>query len=511
MKRKQAKNIPEQFSIELLIFFLFLKCDCDIIFAGDTMEKPRTRFAPSPTGFMHIGNLRSAIFGYLMVKHDGGDFLLRIEDTDQTRKVEGAVEFIYNTCKLCGLEFDEGPLNGGPYGPYTQSERLDLYKKYAEELVEKGSAYYCFCSEERLEKLRKIAEDNHMAFMYDGHCKNLSKEEIEKNLKEGVPYVIRQKMPKEGTSSYDDLVYGHISVENHILEDQILLKSDGYPTYNFANVVDDHLMHITHVARGNEYVMSTPKYNLLYDAFGWKRPLYIHLPMVLGPDGQKLSKRNGDASFMDLYHEGYLPEAIVNYLALLGWSPEDNREIFTLEELVKVFDPKRISKSPSTYDVKKLNWVNAQYIKKMNFDSFYLFVRPYLEEAYDLSNKEESWIKELLRIYQNHISYGKEIVEVTDLFFKDHITFNEECKEFMKEETVPNTLKVFTEEIEQISDWTVENVNQAIMNTKEKANVKGKMLYMPIRIQVTGQMHGPELPDTIHLLGKETVLSRLKK
>lgn len=475
------------------------------------MEKKRTRFAPSPTGYMHIGNLRSAIFGYLMVKHDNGDFLLRIEDTDQTRKVEGAVEFIYDTCRLCGLEFDEGPLNGGPYGPYTQSERLDIYKKYAQELVEKGEAYYCFCTEERLDKLRKIAEENHMAFMYDGHCKNLSKEEIEEKIKAGVPYVIRQKMPKEGVSTYEDVVYGTISVENRILEDQVLLKSDGYPTYNFANVIDDHLMHINVVARGNEYVMSTPKYNLLYDAFGWERPTYIHLPMVLGEDGQKLSKRNGDASFMDLYHEGYLPAAIVNYLALLGWSPENNQEIFTLDELVKVFDPSRISKSPSSYDVKKLNWVNAHYIKKLSLDDCVKLVKPFLSEAYDLSDKSDEWIKELVRIYQSHISYGKEIVKETEMFFNKDINPNSECLEFMKDETIPNTIKVFKEEIENISEWTIENISSAINNTKEKASVKGKMLYMPIRIKTTGVMHGPELPDTIHLLGKDIILERLSK
>lgn len=475
------------------------------------MEKKRTRFAPSPTGYMHIGNLRSAIFGYLMVKHDNGDFLLRIEDTDQTRKVEGAVEFIYDTCRLCGLEFDEGPLNGGPYGPYTQSERLDIYKKYAQELVEKGEAYYCFCTEERLDKLRKIAEENHMAFMYDGHCKNLSKEEIEEKIKAGEPYVIRQKMPKEGVSTYEDVVYGTISVENRILEDQVLLKSDGYPTYNFANVIDDHLMHINVVARGNEYVMSTPKYNLLYDAFGWERPTYIHLPMVLGEDGQKLSKRNGDASFMDLYHEGYLPAAIVNYLALLGWSPENNQEIFTLDELVKVFDPSRISKSPSSYDVKKLNWVNAHYIKKLSLDDCVKLVKPFLSEAYDLSDKSDEWIKELVRIYQSHISYGKEIVKETEMFFNKDINPNSECLEFMKDETIPNTIKVFKEEIENISEWTIENISSAINNTKEKASVKGKMLYMPIRIKTTGVMHGPELPDTIHLLGKDIILERLSK
>ena len=473
--------------------------------------KARTRFAPSPTGFMHIGNLRSAIFEYLLVKNLDGDFILRIEDTDQTRKVDGAVQFIYDTCDLCGLKFDEGPNNPGEYGPYTQSERLPLYKKYALELVEKGKAYYCFCTEERLEELRKKAEDDREAFMYDGHCKYLTEEEIQSNLKNGVPYVIRQKMPKVGVSEYDDVVFGKITVENKILEDQILLKSDGYPTYNFANVIDDHLMGITHVARGNEYLMSTPKYNLLYDAFGWDKPTYIHLPMVLGEDGQKLSKRNGDASFMDLYNEGYLPEAVVNYLTLLGWSPESNDEIFTLDELVKIFDPKRISKSPSTYDVKKLNWINAHYMKKLSIDELLKICKPHLEEAYDLGNKSEEWVKHLISIYQDHISYGKQIVEDTKMFFNNEFSINDEAKEFMQAEGIDNTIKVFMNEIENISDWNVENINNALMNTKEKAEVKGKMLYMPIRIKVSGIMHGPELPDTIYLLGKELVLDRLNK
>ncbi len=474
--------------------------------------KVRTRYAPSPTGFMHVGNLRSAIFEYLIAKNNNnGDFLLRIEDTDQTRKVEGAVEFIYDTCKLCGLDFDEGPNNPGKYGPYTQSERLDIYQEYAHKLVEMGKAYYCFCSPERLDDLRREADERKIAFLYDGHCKKLTNEEIEERIANGESYVIRQKMPKEGISTYEDIVYGEIVVENRILEDQILLKSDGFPTYNFANVIDDHLMEITHVARGNEYLMSTPKYNLLYDAFGWEKPTYIHLPMVLGSDGQKLSKRNGDASFMDLYHEGYLPEGVVNYLALLGWSPETTDEIFTLEELIKIFNPKRISKSPAIYDIKKLNWINAHYMKKLDIDTLCSITVPHLKEAYDLSNKSDEWIKHLVSIYQDHISYGKEIVEVTDLFFKDDIDYNDECKEFMSDETIPNTLRVFKEEIENITDWTVDNINLVINNVKEKANVKGKMLYMPIRIKVSGQMHGPELPDTIYLLGKDIILKRLSK
>ena len=474
------------------------------------MEKVRTRFAPSPTGFMHIGNLRSALFEYLVAKTNDGDFILRIEDTDQTRYVEGAVQFIYDTLKVCDIHVDEGPLEGGDFGPYTQSERVDLYRKYAEELVEKGEAYYCFCTEERLEKLREEAEIRKVAFMYDGHCQKLTKEEIEEKKKAGVPYVIRQKMPKEGTTSYEDLVYGKISVENELLEDQILLKSDGYPTYNFANVIDDHLMEITHVVRGNEYLSSTPKYLLLYKAFGWESPEYIHLPHIVKEGGKKISKRDGDSTFMDLYNLGYLPQAIINYLALLGWSPEDNVEIFTMEELIKKFNVKRINNSPAVYDIKKLNWVNAHYIKELSLDEFKKLVLPFLEEEYDLGTKSNEWLDELLTIYQSHISYGKEIVEEVSLFFKDEIELNEEAVEFMKTEGVDATVNEFKNQIENISEWTVENISNAIQNTKEVTGNKGKLLFMPIRIKTTGQMHGPELPNTIHLLGKDLVLNRLK-
>ena len=474
------------------------------------MDKIRTRFAPSPTGYMHVGNLRTAIFEYLLAKHNNGTFILRIEDTDQERKVEGAVDFIYDTLKLCNIEIDEGPNNKGEYGPYFQSERLPLYKKYAEELVEKGEAYYCFCSEERLEELRKIANLNKVPFMYDGHCKNLTKEEIQEKINNGEKYVIRQKMPKEGISVVKDLVYGEVEVENKILEDQILLKSDGYPTYNFANVIDDHLMGITHVVRGKEYLMSTPKYNLLYEAFGWDKPVYIHVPMVNGSDGQKPSKRNGDASFMDLYNDGYLPEAIVNYLVMLGWSPDTNEEIFDMDTLIKIFDPTRISKSASTFDIKKLQWINSHYIKNLSIEDLEKITIPFLKEAYNLSDKDSTWLRHLITIYQNHLSYGKEIVELTKLFFED-VEASDECKEFMKDETIPNTIDVFKKEIENISDWTVDNIKQAIDNTKEKAGVKGKMLYMPIRIKVSSIMHGPELADTIYLLGKEKVLENLKK
>lgn len=472
--------------------------------------KVRTRYAPSPTGFMHIGNLRTAILAYLLAKRYDGDFILRIEDTDQQREVEGAIDFIYDTLKLCNLTIDEGPNNPGKYGPYVQSERKDIYKEYALKLVEKGAAYHCFCTEEEIKKDREECEKNGKVYSYDGKCSRLLKSEIEEKLKNGTPYVIRQKMPKYGVTEVNDLLYGKIKIENSLLEDQILLKSDGFPTYNFANVVDDHLMEISHVMRGKEYLDQTAKYNLLYEAYGWEKPTYIHVAMVLGEDGNKLSKRNGDASFMDLYHDGYLPEAIVNYLSFLGWSPDTNQEIFTLEELIKVFDPTRISRSSSQYDAKKLRWINAHYIKKLDKDSLYNLTYKHLNDAYDLSNKSEEWIKDLVCLYQDELKYGKEIVELTKLFFNEY-SIDAECEKFMKQEGIDNTIKVFIDEINNISDWTKENINIAINNTKEKAGVKGKMLYMPIRIKSTGIMHGPELDNTLYLLGKEKVLENLNR
>lgn len=474
--------------------------------------KTRTRFAPSPTGFMHIGNLRTAIFGYLVAKKDNGDFILRIEDTDQARKIEGAVNFIYDTLKLCNIEIDEGPNNVGKYGPYVQSERKEIYKEYAEKLVQLGEAYYCFCCEKELDEQRKKAEASKIPFLYNGKCKHISQEKIDKKIAAGEDYVIRQKMPEDGFTEVNDLVYGKIQVENKVLEDQILLKKDGYPTYNFANVIDDHLMEITHVMRGNEYLSQTAKYNLLYKAYGWDAPQYIHVAMVLGEDGNKLSKRNGDASFMDLYQEGYIPQAIVNYLVLLGWSPESNQEIFSMEELKKEFDPKRISKSPSNYDIKKLQWINSHYLKKMELKDFVTLVKPFLIDAYNLKDKDEAWIEKLISIYQDHISYGKEIIEVTDLFFKDSISINDECMEFLKSDAqIEEVITTFKNEIESLDDWLVDNINLVINQVKEKTGVKGKLLYMPIRIMVSGQMHGPELPDTLYLLGKETILNRLNK
>ena len=341
------------------------------------MKKTRTRFAPSPTGYMHIGNLRTALFEYLIAKHDNGDFILRIEDTDQVRQVEGATEIIYNTLKSVGMNWDEGPDIGGNYGPYIQSERLPMYKGYAEELIKLGKAHYCFCSEEEIEKQR---QEQGESFVFHDPCKNLTPEEIQAKLDAGEPYVIRQTIDHVGSQDFDDEVYGHIEVDGDLLDEQVLIKSDGFPTYNFANVIDDHQMEISHVVRGNEYLSSTPKYNLLYDAFGWERPIYVHVPPVMKDEHHKLSKRNGDASFQDLVAKGYLPDAIINYIALLGWSPENDQEIFSMDELIQVFDTHRISKRPAIFDIDKLTWMNSEYIKAMPKDVFYQKVEPYLKK-----------------------------------------------------------------------------------------------------------------------------------
>jgi len=467
----------------------------------------RTRFAPIPTGFIHVGNLRSAIFTYLIAKSNrDGKFVLRIEDTDRARYVEGATEVIYDTLKGCGLLWDEGPDVGGEFGPYIQSERMESYKQYAIELVEKGEAYYCFCSEERLTGLRDIAQANKENFFYDGHCIAMTNEEIAEKLANNEKYVIRQKTPKAGETSFVCQVYGKISISNDQIEDQILLKSDGYPTYNFANVVDDHLMNITHVVRGNEYLTSTPKYTLLYNAFGWEEPTYVHLPHVIKENGKKLSKRDGDAYYMDFVNKGYLPEAIVNYLALLGWSPEGKKEIFTLSKLENIFSIKRIHKSPAVFDIAKLNWVNSSYIKKMTDEGIVELCLPHLKEAaIDISNDE--WVTKLCILFRDRMSYAMEIVDHYNELFNNEFSIDGEALEFMQSEDVENTVKIFKGKLESI-EWTSENIKNAINETGVEADTKGKLLFMPCRIATTGVMHGPDLPKALELLGKEEILSR---
>ncbi len=471
----------------------------------------RTRYAPSPTGFMHIGNLRSALFSYLIAKHDQGEFILRIEDNDQERYELGAEEFIYEVLERFSLNYDEGPKKNGDYGPYIQSERLPIYQKYAQKLVDEGYAYYCFCQEETLSNERMKAAAEKRTYLYPGTCLNLSKEEIAQKLANQEKYVIRAKMPKEGTTSYHDLVYGDITVANDQLEDQILIKSDGYPTYNFANVVDDALMNITHVVRGSEYLSSTPKYICLYKALRLDVPEFVHLPLILKPNGEKLSKRNKDENVMDLLNNGFLPEAIINYIALLGWSSKSEQEFFTLEELVAKFDISGITTSPAYYDIKKLKWFNHHYMMNMTDADYLTFVRPFLEEAYDLRKKRADWVDYLILAYKKHLSFGKEIVFEAHIFFEEQLSLEPDCISFLKSDaSIPNTLKVFKEEIEAISNWTIENIDKALTTVAEKTNQQGKLLYMPIRVAISGTMHGIDLEKVIYLMGQEKIIERLK-
>ncbi len=473
------------------------------------MSKIRTRYAPSPTGYMHIGNLRTALYEYLIAKHDGGDFILRIEDTDQEREVEGAVDMIYDVMEKTGLHYDEGPDKLGNVGPYVQSQRLPIYKEYADKLVDLGGAHYCFCDEETIEEAKKENEGN-IELGYIDPCKSLSVEEARQRIANGEKYVVRQTIPSTGVTYFDDEVYGRIEVENAGLSEGVLLKSDGYPTYNFANIVDDHLMNITHVVRGNEYLSSTPKYNLIYQAFGWDTPTYIHCPPVMKDETHKLSKRNGDASFQDLTAKGFLSEAILNYIALLGWSPKVEQELFTLDELIQEFSVDRISKSGAIFDIDKLKWINSQYLKKKSLEEVVELCLPFLQKAYDLSDKSQEWIEKLIDTHRDHIQYGEEIVEQVALFFEDEMKVSEEAQEFMKDEAIPHTLEVFKSHLEQLSeeDFNEDNVFACIKATQKEAKAKGKMLYMPIRIATTGIMHGPDLAKSIVLLGKEKVLSR---
>ncbi len=471
----------------------------------------RTRFAPSPTGYMHIGNLRTALYEYLIAKSQKGKFILRIEDTDQERFVEGAIDIIYNTLKLTGLHYDEGPDIGGEYGPYIQSQRMGIYMDYAKELVEKGQAYYCFCTKERLEALKTSNKEGEAFSKYDRHCLHLSSEQVQKNLDAGMPFVIRQKMPTEGTTTFHDVVYGDITVENAELDDQILMKADGFPTYNFANVVDDHLMKITHVVRGSEYLSSTPKYSLLYEAFGWEAPVYVHLPAVMRDAHNKLSKRHGDKSFEDLVKEGFLVEAIVNYIALLGWSPSDNKEIFTLKELEKAFDINGLSKSPSIFDIKKLTWMNGEYIKAMEADTFYRTIESRLKDAVKNTALD---LKKIAALLQKRLETLNDIARLVD-FFDTLPEYSTELYNHKKmkttEEIALSSLKASLPVLEQLSDWNETTIHDTLMSLVQELGIKNGQLLWPIRTALSGEPTSPggamELAD---ILGKEESLSRIK-
>ena len=475
-------------------------------------ETVRTRFAPSPTGYMHIGNLRTALFTYLIAKKSDGKFILRIEDTDQERYVEGAVDVIYNTLKACGLNWDEGPDVGGPVGPYIQSERMGMFKEYAEKLVESGHAYYCFCDKERLEEVRKIQVASRISPMYDRHCRNLSKEEIDEKLKAGIPYVIRQKVPTEGTTTFHDEIYGDITVENSTLDDQILIKTDGMPTYNFANVVDDHLMGITHVVRGNEYLASSPKYNLLYEAFGWTPPKYIHVEHIMKNATEKLSKRNGDASFNDLIEKGFMTEAVVNYIALLGWAPKGENEIFTIEELINEFSIDGLSKSPAIFDPVKLKAINGAYIRKLDKADFMEKALPYIKQTVKREDIDFALLSEVLQPRTEIFTDIPEQVDFIDNLPEYDISMY--CHKKMKtnEETSLVALKESLPVLENISDWTVDNIHEALFGLVEKLGVKNGYILWPVRTAVSGKQFTPGgAVEMCYILGKEDTLARIKK
>ncbi|MGN8937443.1 glutamate--tRNA ligase [Bittarella sp. HCP28S3_D9] len=474
--------------------------------------KVRTRFAPSPTGYMHVGNLRTALYAYLVAKKDGGTFILRIEDTDQQRKVEGAEDIIYNTLRQCGLRWDEGPDIGGPVGPYVQSERMGMFIDYAKQLVESGHAYYCFCDKDRLEQMKTIQKASGQPTRYDGHCRNLSKEEVEARLAAGEPYVIRQKMPLEGTTTFHDEIFGDITVENSTLDDQVLIKRDGMPTYNFANVVDDHLMGITHVIRGNEYLSSTPKYNLLYQAFGWEIPVYIHCPPVMKNATEKLSKRNGDASFEDLVAKGYLKDAVLNYIALLGWNPKGEEEIFTLDELVREFSPEDISKSPAIFDPQKLRYINAEYLRRMDEETFYETVLPWMKKGVAREDIDFHLLAQVLHARTEvleEVPPQLDFIDALPAYSNDLYTHK---KMKTNAETSLDALQKVLPVLEGIEDFTLAPVHDALFALIAELGVKNGAVLWPLRVALTGKSFTPGGGvEMAVILGKEESLARIRK
>lgn len=476
------------------------------------MAKVRTRFAPSPTGRMHVGNLRTALYAYLITKHEGGDFILRIEDTDQERLVEGAVDIIYRTLEKTGLIHDEGPDKDKGFGPYVQSERQKsgIYLEYAKKLIEKGEAYYCFCDKERLATLNQVIDGKEIN-VYDKHCLHLSKEEIEEKLASGIPYVIRQNNPTEGTTTFQDEIYGDITVDNAELDDMILIKSDGFPTYNFANVVDDHLMGITHVVRGNEYLSSSPKYNRLYEAFGWEVPTYVHCPLITDEEHHKLSKRCGHSSYEDLIEQGFLSEAILNFVALLGWSPSGTEEIFSLDELIKAFDYHHMSKSPAVFDYTKLKWMNGEYMKAMEFDKFYAMAEPYLKKVitkdYDL--------KKIAEMVKTRIEVFPDIYDLVD-FFEELPEYDIQMYTHKKMKTdAATSLEVLKEVLplfEAQNDYSNDALYKLLMGYVEEKGCKNGFALWPVRTAVSGKQMTPAgATEIMEILGKEETIKRIKK
>ena len=475
------------------------------------MGKVRTRFAPSPTGRMHVGNLRTALYAYLITKHEGGDFILRIEDTDQERYVEGAVDIINRTLEKTGLLHDEGPDLDKGYGPYVQSERQaqGIYQKYAEQLVEQGDAYYCFCGEEELSTMKRMVAGKEIS-IYDKRCLKLSKEEVKAKLASNEPHVIRFNMPTEGTTTFHDVIYGDITVNNEELEDLILIKSDGYPTYNFANVIDDHLMGITHVVRGNEYLSSAPKYNRIYEAFGWEIPIYVHCPLITNEDHQKLSKRSGHSSYEDLVDQGFLTEAIVNYVALLGWSPSDNREIFSLEELVEAFDYTHMSKSPAVFDIQKLRWMNGEYIKKMDPKAFFEKALPYMKQVL----KKDFDFHKIAAMVQTRIEVFPDIPALID-FFEEVPEYDSAMYTHKKMKTTQESSLAVLQEVLPVLEEQEDYQNDPLYErlsafVKEKGYKNGYVMW-PLRTACSGKQMTPAgATEIMELIGKEETIRRIK-
>ncbi|MCA0164346.1 glutamate--tRNA ligase [Bacillus altitudinis] len=477
----------------------------------------RVRYAPSPTGHLHIGNARTALFNYLFARSQGGKFIIRIEDTDQKRNVEGGEESQLRHLQWLGIDWDESIDKDGGYGPYRQSERNDIYKKYYDELLEKDLAYKCYCTAEELEEEREAQIARSEMPRYSGKCSHLSKEEEDKLIAEGREPSIRFRVPKGEIIKFDDMVKGEISFETDGIGDFVIVKKDGTPTYNFAVAVDDHLMKMTHILRGEDHISNTPKQIMVFNAFGWDVPLFGHMTLIVNENRKKLSKRDESIiQFIEQYKNlGYLPEALFNFIALLGWSPVGEEELFTKEQFIDIFDVNRLSKSPALFDMHKLKWVNNQYVKALDLDQVVALTLPHLQKAgkvsEQLTDEENTWVRKLISLYHEQLSYGAEIVELTELFFKEQIEYNQEAKEVLAEEQVPEVMASFAGQLERLESFTPDEIKAAIKAVQKETGHKGKKLFMPIRVAVTGQTHGPELPQSIELLGLETVLNRIKQ
>lgn len=469
----------------------------------------RVRFAPSPTGYLHVGSLRTALYNYLYAKNTNGKFILRIEDTDRNRYVEGAVENLIETLQAVGLEYDEGPDKGGDFGPYFQSKRTDIYKKYVQELLDKDATYHCFCTEDDLKKMREEQIAKKMDIRYDGRCRNLSKEQVQQNLAQGKPYVMRAKIPDEGEVVFFDIVRERISIKWETVDDQVLIKSDGYPTYHLANVVDDHLMEITHVIRGEEWLSSVPKHLFLYQSFGWKPPKMCHLPLLLNPDKSKLSKRQGDVAVEDFLKKGYLPEALLNFVALLGWHAKGDDELYTMDKLEKEFSLKRISKAGAVFDIEKLNWMNGHYLRELELGYIAIKAKPFFIEAgLDITDNEK-YLK-IVDVARNRISTLSEIIETAKPFFTIS-TYSEEDQQIIDNENSQKLFSFWLKNLKTMESITEENINQLLTRSTEELDIKGKDLYFPLRLALFGSVHGPELPVIFDILGKNEVINRLQK